>query len=73
MAQSSHLRNKVTGVVFVATEALRRLDTMEACNADGSPYVQFVEELDEIGETPAPEAVTTDPVINGEPSPAPSE
>lgn len=63
--QSTHVMNKRTGVVFIATEKLRGMDDMEACNADGTPFLAFVEEADEANESVSePVAVDTDPVLN---------
>lgn len=63
--QSSYLINKRTGVVFIATEKLRGMDDMEACNADGTPFLAFVEEADEANEpVEGPVAADTDPVLN---------
>lgn len=61
--QSTHVMNKRTGVVFIATDKLRGMDDMEACNPDGTPFLAFVEEVEaEVADEPA--AVETDPVLN---------
>lgn len=68
MANAKYLRNKVTGVVFLSTEKLVTMDTMESCNEDGSPYVPFVEEIEAEEPKSVVEAATTDPVLNNVPS-----
>lgn len=71
--QSTHVMNKRTGVVFVATDKLRGMDDMEACNSDGTPFLAFVEEEGAVPEAFVEGAVTTDPVLNGETTTIPGE